>query len=401
MSLFRPSCAALARRLCTAQTQFEHTSRSPILGLVQSYRRSRPQCRPFHTTRCYLAKVIDTPANPTLPHVPKRTVRIGPLPNGRVDDRTIRQIFGSKLSPADANNVLRILHHRRTAGSLADYGVDNLGKQYTHVSRETALKGLDWLRETYPIDEARAAQEWAEREANRIQYELWLADPETESKYKDPARAFKEQMQKEEEERQRQEQDGQRIGILHVGKSQFERNIEEKRQQRLEEVTRVAEQKEEKEREMEEKLASGEWVRTPTGTQLMKPGQTTYVDVFGREQVSRRKEEAERYRKVSEETEYTTPEEMLSKTTLVILPASVFLDTRNANNIYRHNASTQCPPSSSSPSSSATASHTIISLPPPRTASSPTSPPQPPPSRPWRASTSSSSPPRASCPSGR
>ena len=185
-----------------------------------------------------------------------------------------------------------------------------------HVNRAMALKGLEWLRERYPIDEARAAEEWAEKEANRIQYELWLADPETESKYKDPARAYREQMQKEEEERQQQEHDEQKIGILHVGKSQFERNIEEKRKQRLEEITRVAEEKEQKERDMEEKLASGEWVRTPTGTQLMKPGQTTYVDAFGREQVSRRKEEAEKYQKQSQ-TEFTSLEEMLSKTTLV------------------------------------------------------------------------------------
>jgi rhomboid-like protein len=316
MSLLRPSCAALTRRLCTAQTQLEHTSRWPLLALIQAHRSPQPQCRSFHTTRRCLAKVIDTPANPTLPHVPKRTVRIGPLPKGRVDDGTIRSIFGSKLSGADGNNVLRILHHRRTAGSLADYGVDNLGKQYTHVSRETALQGLEWLREKYPIDEARAAEEWAEREANRIQYELWLADPETESKYKDPARAFKEEMEKEEQARQQQELDGQKIGILHAGKSQFERNIEEKRRARLEEMTRKAEEKERHEREMEEKLATGEYVKTPTGTQLMKPGQTTYVDVFGREQVSRRKEEAEKYQKQSE-TEFSSVEEMLSETTLV------------------------------------------------------------------------------------
>ncbi|KAH5476619.1 hypothetical protein HBI82_120850 [Parastagonospora nodorum] len=326
MSLLRPSCATLARRLCTAHTQLEHASRSPVLALLQSYRKSRPQCRSFHTTRRYMAKVIDTPANPTLPHVPKRTVRIGPLPDGRVDDRTVRRIFGSKLSPADANNVLRILHHRRTAGSLADYGVDNLGKQYTHVSRETALKGLEWLREVYPIDEARAAEEWAEKEANRIQYELWLADPETESKYKDPARAFKEQMQKEEEERQQQERDERKIGILHAGKSQFERNIEEKRKQRLEEITRVAEEKEEKEREMEEKLATGEWVKTPTGKQLMKPGQSTYVDVFGREMVSRRKEEQEKYQQKSL-SGFASEEEMLSKTTLAqrLYPMTAFV----------------------------------------------------------------------------
>jgi rhomboid-like protein len=223
--------------------------------------------------------------------------------------------------------VLRILHHRRTAGSLADYGVDNLGKQFTHVDRDTAMKGLEWLRAKYPIDEARAAEEWAEREANRIQYELWLADPETESKYKDPARAFKEQMKKEEEKRQQQEREEEKIGILHVGKSQFERNIEEKRRERLDNITRKAEEKEQRERDMEAQLATGEWVKTPTGTQLMKPGQTTYVDVFGREQISRRKEMAEKYQKESQ-TEFESEEEMLSKTTLV---SSLLFRTRARN----------------------------------------------------------------------
>jgi rhomboid-like protein len=347
MSLLRPSCAVLARRLCFAQTQLEIT-RSPLQALLQSRRSLRPQFRPLSTGKRCLAKVVDTPTNPSMPHVPKRTVRIGQLPNGRVDERTIRQIFGPKLSSTDGNNVLRILHHRRTAGSLADYGVDNLGKQFTHVKRDVAMKGLEWLREQYPIDEARAAEEWADKEANRIQYELWLADPETESKYKDPARAFREQMQKEEKEKEQKEYDNRKIGILHAGKSQFELNIEEKRRQRLEEVTRVAEEKEKKEIEMEEKLASGEWVRTPTGTQLMKPGQTTYVDVFGREQISRRKEEAEKYQQESQ-TEFTSTEEMLSKTTLVNAPSLSFIVSTKTNT-PRPSASTQCPPSSSSPS---------------------------------------------------
>ncbi|KAL6704019.1 hypothetical protein ACN47E_008870 [Coniothyrium glycines] len=326
MSLLRPAGAAFARRLCTTKVHGDCPSRSPIIALAHAYRASRPQCRAFSHRPRVSARVVDTPQHPAMPQR-KRTVRIGPLPNGAVNDGTIQRIFGKRLSPAEGNNVLRILHHRRTAGSLADYGVDNLGKQFTHVSRETALKGLEWLREAYPIDEARAAEEWAEKEANRIAYELWLADPETESKYKDPARAFKEQMDKEEQDRHQQQADRQKMGILHVGKSQFELNIEEKRRQRLEEIARVAEEKEQNERDMEAKLATGEWVRTPTGTQLMKPGQTTYVDVFGREQVSRRKEEMEKYSKASEATPARTPEELLDQTTLVqrLYPMSAFV----------------------------------------------------------------------------
>lgn len=268
-------------------------------------------------------------------------MRIGPLPNGPVHEQTIQRIFGRRLSAQDGNNVLRILHHRRTAGSLADYGVDNLGKQFTHVSRELALKGLEWLREKYPIDEARAAEEWAEKEANRIAYELWLADPETESKYKDPARAFREQQEKEEKERLQQEADNRKIGILHAGKSQFELNIEQKRRERLEEITRKAEEKEREEREMEEKLATGEWVRTPTGTQLMKPGQETYLDVFGREQVSRRKEMMEKYRQASQVTKAKTADELRSETTLVRVPVpTCAFPTSLTTSTLRSNAST-------------------------------------------------------------
>lgn len=321
MSLLRPSCA-IARRLCTSQAPTESTIRSPILSLLRRHAKSRPQYRSFSHTPRFLANVIDTPHSPTNPHLqkrPARTVQIGPLPGGRVSDDVIRRIFGRRLSPAEGNNVLRILHHRRTTGSLADYGVDNLGKTYTHVDRALALKGLDWLREKYPVDEAVAAEQWAEKEANRISYELWLADPETESKYKDPARAFHEQMKKEEEERQQQALDDQKIGILHVGKSQFERNIEEKRQARLAEATRKAELREQREKEMEVQLATGEWVKTPSGKQLMKPHQTTYIDVFGNEQVSRRNEERAKYEQKAV-TGFKDETEMLSKTTLVSLP---------------------------------------------------------------------------------
>lgn len=222
--------------------------------------------------------------------------------------------------------MLRILHHRRTSGSLADYGVDNLGSQYGYVTRQAAIKALEWLRQKIPVDEARAAEEWSEKEANRIAYNLWLADPENDSKYKDPARAFREKQRKEKEERELQEQDeqepeGRRMGLLHVGPSQFERNIKQQRQLRLNAITKQAEEKEARAREDEVKLASGEWVRTPSGTQIMKPHQTTYVDIFGREQVSRWKDELEKAYKKSQ-TKFKDEEEMLAATTVVCPPLS-------------------------------------------------------------------------------
>lgn len=320
MSLLRPSCA-LARRLCPSPAPTASSPLTPILALLRRHGTSPAHCRAFSHARRLAAQVVDPPQSPSNPHElhkkhPARTVRIGPLPGGRVSDDVVRRIFGRRLTAGEGNNVLRILHHRRTAGSLADYGVDNLGAQYTHVDRALALKGLAWLRDKYPVDEAVAAEQWAEKEANRIAYELWLADPETESKYKDPARAFREKLQREEEERQQQARDDQKIGILHVGRSQFERNIEEKRRERLAEVTRQAELREQREREMEAQLATGEWVKTPSGKQLMKPHQTTYIDVFGNEQVSRRSEERAKYEQQAV-TGFKDEQEMLSKTTLV------------------------------------------------------------------------------------
>lgn len=221
----------------------------------------------------------------------------------------------------DGYNVLRILQHRRASGSLVDYGVDNLGARYQDVTHNHGMRALEWLREQYPIDEARAAEEWAEKEANRIAYELWLADPENAgSKYNDPARVWAEKQKKEKEEaEQAGAEQGQRIGMLRMGPSQFERNIVEKRRQRLEEMTRKAEEKEKREEEMKKLIATGKYLLTPGGTQLMKPGQTAYIDLFGKEQVSRRKEEEAKYREKAVNQEYSTPEEMLSKMTVVRL----------------------------------------------------------------------------------
>ncbi|KAF1930670.1 uncharacterized protein M421DRAFT_57714 [Didymella exigua CBS 183.55] len=315
MSLLRPSCA-IARRLCTTPATSEAT-RSPILSLLRRHAASRPPCRAFSHTPRLAANTPQSPTSARPQQHPARTVRIGPLPGGPVSDDGIRRIFGRRVTPAEGNKVLRILHHRRTAGSLADYGVANLGSQCAHVDTALALKGLAWLRERHPVDEAAAAEQWAEKEANRIAYELWLADPDTESKYKagDPARAFREHMEADAAARAQQERDEQKIGILHVGKSQFERNIEEKRRARLQEATRKAEEKERRERDMEAQLATGEWVKTPSGTQLMKPYQTTYIDVFGNEQVSRRSEERAKYEQQAV-TDFKDETEMLAKTTL-------------------------------------------------------------------------------------
>lgn len=345
MAFVRPSCAAMrssapvtqhwtsvthtfTRRFCS-RSQGSYTNRSSVLSALHSQSQHRPSQRTpnrsFTSTHLVSTQASDAPSNAERVaagalQAKKRKVPIGPLPNGALNKAMIRRIFGPDMPVGEGNNVLRILHHRRTSGSLVDYGIDNLGARYEGlVDRKKAEKALQWLRDQFPIDEARAAEEWAEKEANRIAYELWLADPDNaDSKYNDPARVFKEQQEAENKRRQEEEEEDnvQRIGILRAGKSQFEKNFERQRKERLEAAARAAEEKERQEREMQKKLATGEWVKTPGGTQLMKPHQTTYVDVFGREQVSRRKEMLEMYQKKSQ-TPFKSEEEMLKSTTLV------------------------------------------------------------------------------------
>ncbi|KAF2735253.1 hypothetical protein EJ04DRAFT_418217, partial [Polyplosphaeria fusca] len=281
--------------------------------------------RSFSSTPRIHADVSNPPEpyNPKLEHQKKRIIRIGPLPSGDLDITTLQDIFGPKISRTEGNHVLRILHHRRTSGSLADYGVDNLGRKYPNVKKANATKALKWLRETLPIDEARAAQEWAEKEANRISYELWLADPDNaDSKYNDPAQVYLKQQQAEEEAGLGE----QRIGILHVGPSQFERNIEQKRRERLEAMAKKAEEKEKIQAEEEMKIATGEYVRSPHGMQLIKPGQKTYLDPFGREHVDRR-DEYQKFYQEKAESPFKSEEEMLQKTTLAqrLYPMTAFV----------------------------------------------------------------------------
>lgn len=344
MSLLRPSCATIRHSISPATQQWNYVTfaftrqfcqhksshgvglKPRILGKIQS---EIPPLyhREFSSSSRHGAVVEpEQPTSPSSRPAPrKREVLIKQLPNGNVDERTIAKLFGPRVSRDTGNNVLRIIHHRRTSGSLADYGVDNLGHRYSSVDQKTAIKALEWLRVTYPVDEARAAEEWAEREANRISYELWLADPENaDSKYNDPARIYREQQK--ETEQAHQDDQTKRIGILRVGPSEFERNIKQRRQERLEEMAKKAEEREARDKDMEEKIATGKYVLTPGGTALMKPGQTAYVDVFGREQVSRREEVQKVFREKSE-SPFKSEEEMLASSTVFqrLWPMTVFV----------------------------------------------------------------------------
>ncbi|KAF2272582.1 uncharacterized protein EI97DRAFT_206206 [Westerdykella ornata] len=346
VALLRPSCAALrpsapiahqwntatqafARRFCSRRSQLASHPRPSVFSVLRSHcsPASAPQFRSFTlTSYCYAKAEDKVPASASTHAARKRAVKIGQLPDGPVGPVTIRKLFGPRVSVVDGNNVLRILHHRRTSGSLVDYGVDNLGDRYWGVTHKHAVKALEWLREKYPVDEARAAEEWAEREANRIAYELWLADPENaDSKYNDPARLWSQQQKELEEIRKEEEQ---RMGMLHVGRSQFELNIEEQRRARLEAQARKAEEEEKRQKEMQEQLATGRYVLTPSGKQVMIPenGQKVYIDIFGREQVSRA-EEIKKENLEKAHLPFKSEEELLSATTLVqrLYPMTAFV----------------------------------------------------------------------------
>ena len=200
------------------------------------------------------------------------------------------------------------------------------------------MKGLEWLRQAFPVDEARAAEEWAEKEANRIAYELWLAEEQGGKAVSNPEQVWKE-MKEEEKMQQRQYQ----TTMLHHGPSVLEQSIKEKRKKRLEEATKRAEEKEAKEAEEAKLIASGEYIRSPGGTALIKPGQTTYVDIFGKEVVDRRKEWSDYYNKKAA-TPFKSEEEMRNAQTPVRYLISPFSYPCLINWIHSSNAS--CPPPS-------------------------------------------------------
>ncbi|KAF2200047.1 hypothetical protein GQ43DRAFT_441937 [Delitschia confertaspora ATCC 74209] len=340
VALLRPSCLLAVRPGSVSVTQQwnavsiafgrHFSSQKPYLRpylrlrpILQLYNSSLPQfhLRSFSTTLHPRASVnkssqITLPSAPELPKK-KRQVRIGPLPCGEVSPKTIESIFGRRISPADGNGVLRILHHRRISGSLADYGVDNLSNKFRGLTPELATRGLEWLRNAFPVDEARAAEEWAEREANRISYELWLQEEEGGKKEENPEAAW----QQIQEEKKRVYH----TGMLHHGPSVLEQSIQEKRKKRLEAAAKRAEEKEARKAKERELIASGQYVRSPGGTALVKPGQTTYVDVFGREQVDERKKWTEHFAKMSE-TPFKSEEEMLKSKTIFqrLYPMTVF-----------------------------------------------------------------------------
>ncbi|KAK7615385.1 hypothetical protein JOL62DRAFT_493288 [Phyllosticta paracitricarpa] len=97
----------------------------------------------------------------------EKVIEDTPLLGGDLDAGKLTEIFGSDVSAAQGNAILRALQHRRVTGSLVEKGV-----HFDYFSHERALKGLEYLRATYPVDEQAAAAEYAEAEAERLESEL-------------------------------------------------------------------------------------------------------------------------------------------------------------------------------------------------------------------------------------
>ena len=86
-------------------------------------------------------------------------------------------IFGAGMDAETANRILRIMHGRRVAGTLAD---PSLSSGYEEGVKTIALS---WLRNNIPMDEADAAGKRAEIELQAMEAEV-LADSERLGLYK-------------------------------------------------------------------------------------------------------------------------------------------------------------------------------------------------------------------------
>ncbi|KAI4869955.1 rhomboid-domain-containing protein [Hypoxylon rubiginosum] len=83
-----------------------------------------------------------------------------------LNQREVNQIFGAHLSAKQANELLRILHGRRVAGTLNDPNLHVNTAQFTATDRQ---KALQYLRENIPVDEVINAGLRAEDELKFIE----------------------------------------------------------------------------------------------------------------------------------------------------------------------------------------------------------------------------------------
>ena len=95
-----------------------------------------------------------------------------PLPQGNFSQPEINGTFNTEEVDAETGNyILNVMYWRRMSGALIDTGLDF--PQDSGVSRDQALKGLEYVRKLHPdFDEQAAGDVWAEEESLRLQEQL-------------------------------------------------------------------------------------------------------------------------------------------------------------------------------------------------------------------------------------
>ena len=79
------------------------------------------------------------------------------------------QVFGSEIPRKKGNSLLGEIQRRRITGSLAEEGLQFPVE--LEIDQDQALRGLEWLRANYPMDEEAAAAQWAAEELDRLDAE--------------------------------------------------------------------------------------------------------------------------------------------------------------------------------------------------------------------------------------
>ena len=198
LAALRPSCARLP--LSTRAARFNAFLDDRFLALPTSIAPPRTNRAtdaipriffgqsPIRQTRAFTSSIATQSIKPRKPAaaIPKKSTATKkptifswrkyndengmPLPNKALDQLQITSIFGSDVGVDTGNHILRILQYRRLSGSLAEHGLHFDNPELANI--DGTQNALDYLRNTYPVDEEAAAGRWAEEEAIRVERQL-------------------------------------------------------------------------------------------------------------------------------------------------------------------------------------------------------------------------------------
>jgi hypothetical protein len=143
---------------------------------AESSMRSKPTGSPRIPSKPESETSIGGASRPSAQAVPSASPEAAQV---QLSASQVESILGPGLTFDEGMQVLQELQNRRVTGSLAEEGISFPNDAV--ITPGHAERGLNWLRENYPVDEETAAAEWAEEEAAKLeaQYtqraeELWL-----------------------------------------------------------------------------------------------------------------------------------------------------------------------------------------------------------------------------------